>query len=168
MYTRSILFVLPIVLVTMQSAWAADCSDVYPGAQETRFADWRQNPYPGACYVVFPGGGGQTRIRYEQQCHDLPGYLYFEGDSGSNKNTCVFKMPSGNEPGRKPSPPPVDERPTRGQQPTPPQRGLVVMNFDNKTSTTLSIKMFSQQRNNIGQRLIGNGTFLRASTVRTD
>ena len=150
MSVKSILFMLPIVLISMGSALAADCSDVYPGAQETPSPDWPQNPYPGACYIDFPGGGGPTRSRYEQLCQDLPGYLHFEGDFGSNKNTCVFAMPSGNKPSPEPAPPPsVREPPVRSQEPTPAELGLVVMTFDNKTDTTLSIKMFSQQRNRI-------------------
>lgn len=58
------------------------------------FDSW---PYGTACYVTWPGGyidGMNAREHYEKECDRIPGHIHFEGDYGSNHNTCIFSPPS--------------------------------------------------------------------------
>jgi hypothetical protein len=72
-------------------SFADECSDVAAGAQHTPSPDWnnRTNPFPGMCYVDWPGGQSSSS---KQRCDSVPGHVYFQGDSGSHKNTCIFRL----------------------------------------------------------------------------
>lgn len=79
--------------VSSSIAQASECSTVISNAFETPSPNWTGNPYPGACYVDFPGGYQAERTRYERECRQIPGFLDFLGDRGSNRNTCIFRAP---------------------------------------------------------------------------
>ncbi|TXN12187.1 hypothetical protein FV219_05305 [Methylobacterium sp. WL122] len=76
------------------SAQADSCSSVIPGAQMGPAPSFKEWPWSNACYIVWEGGyinGKNARFTYEPKCQQLPGYLHFEGDFGSNRNICVFE-----------------------------------------------------------------------------
>lgn len=80
--------------IASSSALGADCSDVVPGARLGPHPDYLTWPYGSdACYVSWPGGGGASaRSSYEARCHALDAeFIDFQGDSGSNRNTCIFR-----------------------------------------------------------------------------
>ena len=82
---------LAVALAFSTDGLADPCSDVAAGGTMGPKPDYTGFP-SGACYVTWPGGGGDPilRSKYEQQCRSLPGYLQFSGDYGSNQNTCVY------------------------------------------------------------------------------
>jgi hypothetical protein len=88
---RSLLFATMSLLIFANDARADECSDTYAGARHGPDPDWISNPYGDVCYVVFPGGGGATRDHYQEICENIPNFVYFKGDFGSNKNTCIFR-----------------------------------------------------------------------------
>lgn len=76
---------------------ADSCSSVVAGAQMGPSPTFNGWPWKNACYISWPGGyidGLNARFHYEPKCKQVPGFLHFEGDRGSNRNTCIFSAPS--------------------------------------------------------------------------
>jgi uncharacterized membrane protein len=87
--------IVTILLMTVMSCVADECSDVIPDARHTPSPNWDSNPYPGMCYVDWPANGAAERDVLRDRCSNAPGHVHFEPDSGSGRNTCVFRPGSG-------------------------------------------------------------------------
>lgn len=77
------------------TVFADSCSDVVPGAHPTPSPNWDRNPYPGMCYVEWTANGYLEREALKERCSNIPGNVDFEADSGSGRNTCVFRAGAG-------------------------------------------------------------------------
>ncbi|GJE57379.1 DUF4189 domain-containing protein [Methylobacterium thuringiense] len=82
------------LMLTVLSAKADSCSSAVPGARVGPNPESINWTYGDACYISWPGGyidGKNARFALEPKCQQIPGFLEFIGDQGSNVNTCIFK-----------------------------------------------------------------------------
>lgn len=117
---------LVVLLLTFapQPTVAKSCGDVAPGAKLGSSMDPNEftpeffEKYGDACVIQWVGGtrGGAGRAADKRKCINLPGAQFerFIPDSGSNYNTCIFRI-AGSGAGT-----PGNEEPVPDETPIPP------------------------------------------------
>jgi hypothetical protein len=157
----ALIVLLPTVVA--QPAVAKSCGDVAPGAvpgsrmDPDKFTPEFFSKYRDACVVQWVGGtrGAAGREADRQKCMNLPGAKFetFIPDSGSNYNTCVFRLAESgtgrgdeDDDSLRPDNGPSQHRPSLPPPPPPPNDHgtyhLVVCNKTGQPSIWVALALY--------------------------
>jgi len=99
-------------------AAAAQCSDVYPGAQMGPPPEWAFWGDGSACFVRWVSDSPQHEERLLARCRETVGarFVHFEPDKGVGHNICIFKIVGVAAPSEGSGPPDAAQLPVNSNQ----------------------------------------------------
>jgi hypothetical protein len=136
----SSVFFLCVALLT-EHANAAQCSDIYPGAEIGPPPEWTFWGDGSACYVRWTPETSQHEDKLLEQCRNTSGarFVHFERDKGAGHSICLFKILGLTAPSKEPNP-----LPSTSQGLTPvasPQEEDPLQDQKNKSEDSLGALM---------------------------
>ena len=109
---RVLLYSLVIFLcvaLLREHAAAAQCTDIYPGAEIGPPPEWTFWGDGSACYVRWVPETSQHEDKLLEQCRNTSGarFIHFERDKGAGHSICLFKILGLIAPSKEPNPLPL-------------------------------------------------------------
>lgn len=89
--------VVGVLVVAAGPSLAAQCSDVYPGAQQGSPPDWTWWGFGGACQVQWQASTPQDEQAKSELCRSTSGsyFIHFDSNRSTGRVTCIFSFPDG-------------------------------------------------------------------------